>query len=100
MSSSIDLSTQSANLNAAVANLPPAISIRQRDEIYDSISSGEWEQFREFPDVVIGRLNGDEPFRILGGFATGKALADLVLSLPQTASCFIAWHRDRIETTE
>jgi hypothetical protein len=76
------------------------ISPQRMDQIVDAISLAEWEQFRDYPDVVIGRMNADEPFRILGGFASGEALADLVLSLPKTASCFVAWHRDRLPSSK
>jgi hypothetical protein len=80
----------------APASVHAGLTPWQMDEIYDRIPDAEWEKFRGFERVAIGRRVPTDPYCILLGFASGPSeeLADLYEALPDTAYFFVSWHRD------
>lgn len=103
MPDTTNTSNQIANPEVVAITLADdGISPQRMDEIRDSITDAEWERFRGFDHVAIGRRTSNEPFAIMLGFGSGPSeeLADFALALPSTASFFIVWHRNLVRAAQ
>lgn len=98
MPDSMNAANQLPNVERVPLPSDDFISPQRRDQIYEGITDAEWDKYRDFEQVAIGRRTPGEPYAIMLGFHRGPSeeLADFAMALPPTASFFIAWHRNVI----